>query len=43
MGDVARFEYWCLAHFVERFHRLPNFNDKKKAPKFSKSLTNPAL
>ena len=35
MGDVARFEYVCLAHFVERFGRLPEFNDKEKAPKFS--------
>lgn len=35
MGDVAQFEYRCLAHFAERFKRVPEFNDKKKAPKFS--------
>jgi hypothetical protein len=28
MGDVARFEYHCLAHFTDRFGRLPEFNDK---------------
>lgn len=36
MGDVARFEYQCLAHFAEQFDRLPQFNDKRRAPKFSK-------
>ena len=35
MGDVASFEYACLAHFVDRFDRLPEFNDKVRAPKFS--------
>lgn len=33
MGKVARFEYECLAHFVERFKRLPEFNDKTRSPK----------
>jgi hypothetical protein len=28
MGSVARFEYLCFAEFVERFGRLPRFNDK---------------
>jgi hypothetical protein len=36
MGDVARFEYVCFAHFVERFGKLPEFNDKERAPKFSR-------
>jgi hypothetical protein len=35
MGEVAQFEYLCLAHFVEKFGRLPEFNNKKEAPKFS--------
>jgi hypothetical protein len=35
MGDVAQFEYCCLADFAERFGRVPTFNDKKNAPKFS--------
>jgi hypothetical protein len=34
MGHVARFEYQCLAAFVDRFGCLPEFNDKT-APKFS--------
>ncbi len=35
MGDVTKFEYLCLAHFVDQFGKLPGFNDKKRAPKFS--------
>jgi hypothetical protein len=35
MGGVAQFEYRCLADFAERFKRVPEFNDKKNAPKFS--------
>jgi len=35
MGDVAKFEYQCFAHFVETFGQLPEFNDKKEAPKYS--------
>jgi len=35
MGAVAKFEYQCLAEYVQRFGRLPEFNDKKKSPKFS--------
>ena len=38
MGEVARFEYWCLAHFADRFGRLPEFNDKKMAPKYSRAV-----
>jgi hypothetical protein len=37
MGDVARFEYRCLSHFVYRFGRLPAFNDRS-APKFSQRV-----
>jgi len=33
MGEVAKFEYECFAHFVEAFHQLPEFNDKKRSPK----------
>jgi hypothetical protein len=35
MGDVAQFEYLCFAHFVERFGRLPDFNNKKESRKYS--------
>ena len=38
MGDVARFEYICFAEYVEHFGRLPRFNDKKKASKYSKRV-----
>ncbi len=38
MGAVARFEYLCFAEFVERFGRLPRFNDKSNAPKYSKGI-----
>jgi hypothetical protein len=33
MGDVVKYEYECFASFVERFGRMPEFNDKKKSPK----------
>jgi hypothetical protein len=36
MGNVVRFEYLCFAEFVERFKRLPRFNAKANAPKYSK-------
>lgn len=38
MGDVARFEYLCFAAYAEKFGRLPVFNDKKTAPKFSRRV-----
>ena len=38
MGAVARFEYLCFAEYAEKFGRLPHFNDKKGAPKFSKRI-----
>jgi hypothetical protein len=33
MGEVVKFEYSCLAQYVEKFGVLPEFNDKKKSPK----------
>jgi hypothetical protein len=35
MGDVAKLEYECLAAYVRRFGRLPLFNDRTKAKKYS--------
>lgn len=35
MGDVAKFEYQCFAYYVEKYGQLPEFNDKKEAPKYS--------
>jgi hypothetical protein len=37
MGEVAKFEFACLAEYAERFNRLPEFNDKTKSLKFSKA------
>jgi hypothetical protein len=34
-GRVVRFEYECLATHLERFGRLPRFNDKSNARKYS--------
>jgi hypothetical protein len=33
MGEVARLEYVSFACYVDAFHRLPEFNDKKRSPK----------
>ena len=38
MGEVAKFEYLCFAHFVERFGELPEFNNKNDSPKYSKTV-----
>jgi hypothetical protein len=38
MGDVAKLEFTCLAAYSQRFGRLPQFNDKKKAPKYSLTI-----
>ncbi len=35
MGDVAKFEYECFAEFARVHGTLPEFNDKKGAPKYS--------
>lgn len=40
MGEVAKFEYSCFAHFAEAFGQLPEFNRKKDSPKHSKTLGN---
>jgi len=28
MGEIAKFEYDCMAIYVEKFGHLPEFNDK---------------
>jgi hypothetical protein len=33
MGEVARAEFVAWANYVERFKRLPKYNDKKNSPK----------
>jgi|SRR6266513_2652743 len=33
MGEVVRAEYLCLADYLDKFHCLPRFNDKKNNPK----------
>jgi len=33
MGEVVKFEYSCLAQYVEKFGVLPEFNDKKRSHK----------
>jgi len=33
MGEFAYTEYYCFAKDVQLFGRLPEFNDKKNAPK----------
>ncbi len=33
MGKVAYWEYYCFAKYVQCFKHMPEFNDKKKAPK----------
>jgi hypothetical protein len=38
MGEVAKFEYDCFARFVELFGVLPEFNDKKLSPKYSRTV-----
>ena len=38
MGEVTKFEYDCFAKFVEEFGSLPEFNNKKLTPKYSKAF-----
>jgi len=38
MGDVAKFEYLCSAHYVDIFGMFPEFNDKKRSPKYSNEM-----
>jgi len=33
MGEVAYMEYYCFAKYAQLFGHLPEFNDKKNAPK----------
>ena len=35
MGEVAKFEYYCFAKYVEEFGNLPMFNNKNISPKYS--------
>jgi hypothetical protein len=35
MGKVAYLEYYCLSKYVDLFGHLPEFNDKKNAPKLT--------
>lgn len=35
MGKVTELEYLSLARYAQKFRRLPAFNDKKRAPKYS--------
>lgn len=43
MGKVAEWEYLALATYVEKFGRLPEFNDKKRTQKFSKRTSNKGM
>jgi hypothetical protein len=36
MGDVAKQEFSCFAKYVERFNKMPRFNDKENSPKKEK-------
>lgn len=38
MGEVAKFEYLCFAQYVREFGHLPEFNDRKKALKYSLTM-----
>ena len=38
MGEVAKHEFECLARFAERYKRLPKFNDKPNAKKYSLTI-----
>lgn len=38
MGNVAALEFECLAAYARRFGRLPEFNDKKEAHKYSRTV-----
>jgi hypothetical protein len=41
MGNVAKAEYECWSQFATIFKHLPKYNDKKNAPKFSKTVAAP--
>lgn len=40
MGKVAELEYLAFATYVEKFGKLPEFNNKKDTKKFSKPPNN---
>jgi len=33
MGEIAQFEYYCIASYLREYKALPWFNDKQKYPK----------
>lgn len=35
MGNVAKFEYQCFAQYVDKFGKLPEFNNKELSKKYS--------
>jgi len=37
MGEVAMCEFECLARFAQLHGRLPQFNDKRASPKYSRT------
>ena len=38
MAEVAKFEYDCMALFVEKYGELPEFNNKRTSPKYSLTI-----
>ncbi len=38
MGEVAKLEYVSFAEYVKNHQKLPEFNDKKNAPKYSHKI-----
>ncbi len=36
MGDVSKHEYECFAEYKKRYHKWPEFNDKKLSDKYSR-------
>ncbi len=38
MGEVVKFEYDCIARYVELFKVLPEFNNKMLSPKYSLTI-----
>lgn len=38
MGEVCKFEYDCFAYYAELFGELPEFNNKKRSPKYSLTM-----
>ena len=38
MGDVAKFEYECIATYAEKFNMLPEFNDKDRSHKSDENM-----